>query len=422
MVTSYLFNVNLNPFGAINDTIYILFHNSTVQTGYFANYSATPGIRTLTISFGSACTSTVSYERSFLVTQNGQPGSENGATVNFNSNGTKSYINNGCGAPVIAIPTTVDIVQYPAFVCNNSVINLVGTATNQQSVKWTSNDGVFGSPLNLNTTFTLNSLSNNTISVTLTVTNICGIEISKTVQIQIQELTEPIFSNFPNQICKGGTLPSLPNISSNGITGTWSPAVISESYQGDYIFTPNTGQCAKAITKKIKISSLDIQLTGLCDGVNYILKATADSNEEANYVWKNQLGIIISTDGSDFNVSEYLSSLNSYTFPMKFSVEVTTKSCASSKEIIVSSIDCFIQKGVSPNGDGKNDFFDLKTLSVLKISIYNRYGTQVYSKAYYKDEWYGQNQKGDLLPVGTYFYSLVTANNKTTTGWIQLMY
>jgi gliding motility-associated-like protein len=45
-------------------------------------------------------------------------------------------------------------------------------------------------------------------------------------------------------ICAGGTVPTLPTISLNGITGTWSPAVVSNQASGVYTFTPTAGQCA----------------------------------------------------------------------------------------------------------------------------------------------------------------------------------
>jgi gliding motility-associated-like protein len=89
------------------------------------------------------------------------------------------------------------------------------------------------------------------------------------------------------------------------------------------------------------------------------------------------------------------------------------------------SVSCDIQKGISPKGtgagDNKNDFFDLAGQNVKKLEIFNRYGTKVYSKANYVNEWYGQSDKGDELPDATYFYVIeYNAGGSAKTGWIYI--
>jgi len=83
-------------------------------------------------------------------------------------------------------------------------------------------------------------------------------------------------------------------------------------------------------------------------------------------------------------------------------------------------VSCEVQKGISPNGDGLNDFLDLSIFNALSVKIFNRYGTEVYSHGIgYTNQWHGQNKKGDALPSGTYFYTILTPF-ETFTGWIQL--
>ncbi|WP_413511461.1 gliding motility-associated C-terminal domain-containing protein [Myroides odoratus] len=83
----------------------------------------------------------------------------------------------------------------------------------------------------------------------------------------------------------------------------------------------------------------------------------------------------------------------------------------------------FIPRGISPNGDGLNDFLDLSNYNVTSLKIYNRLGTLVYKTGYYKKEWYGQSNAGNkLLPSGTYFYVMQNVINHTYTGWIYLLY
>lgn len=80
-----------------------------------------------------------------------------------------------------------------------------------------------------------------------------------------------------------------------------------------------------------------------------------------------------------------------------------------------------IPKGISPNADGFNDFLDLEYFHVNKITIVNRYGTTVYSKSNYINEWFGQSNSGKLLPSGTYFYVIDIIDGKQFSGYIQLV-
>ncbi|WP_461588584.1 T9SS type B sorting domain-containing protein [Winogradskyella sp.] len=86
--------------------------------------------------------------------------------------------------------------------------------------------------------------------------------------------------------------------------------------------------------------------------------------------------------------------------------------------------DCIIPQGISPGvSEGLNDSFDLSGFNVTKIEIFNRYGTLVYSKLDYTDEWEGQTNQGELLPVGTYFYSMTyNGGDKHKSGWVYLNY
>jgi gliding motility-associated-like protein len=77
----------------------------------------------------------------------------------------------------------------------------------------------------------------------------------------------------------------------------------------------------------------------------------------------------------------------------------------------------------TPNGDGMNDVFYVKGLSMYpgsKVDVYNRWGTLVYSNGAFNncDEpsftgcWDGKSQSGQDLPDGVYFYTLVLPDGK----------
>jgi gliding motility-associated-like protein len=104
-----------------------------------------------------------------------------------------------------------------------------------------------------------------------------------------------------------------------------------------------------------------------------------------------------------------------------YTVTVTTADgCVGEVEINVLDTSCTIQRGISPNGDGMNDSFDLTSLGVNKISIFNRYGKEVFSYGVYTNQWHGQGTNGDELPTGTYFYSIQRSNGESKTGWVYI--
>ena len=94
--------------------------------------------------------------------------------------------------------------------------------------------------------------------------------------------------------------------------------------------------------------------------------------------------------------------------------------CNSESSFVVTIESCTIPKGISPNGDGQNDNFDLTTFGVKQLEIFNRYGIKVYSRTDYTNQWFGQTDKGDELPDGTYYYVINLSTGENQTGWIYI--
>ncbi|MGZ4117842.1 MAG: T9SS type B sorting domain-containing protein, partial [Bacteroidia bacterium] len=74
----------------------------------------------------------------------------------------------------------------------------------------------------------------------------------------------------------------------------------------------------------------------------------------------------------------------------------------------------------TPNGDGKNDFFEFKNLEFFpsaNLVVYNRWGNKVYEKADYQNNWNGGTQKD-----GVYYFILTAPKlDKPVTGFIQIL-
>ncbi|MBZ0245728.1 MAG: gliding motility-associated C-terminal domain-containing protein [Cyclobacteriaceae bacterium] len=86
--------------------------------------------------------------------------------------------------------------------------------------------------------------------------------------------------------------------------------------------------------------------------------------------------------------------------------------------------------GVSPNGDGYNDHFEIKNIQFLEptnnVTIYNRWGDKVFEMENYDSlnpalRFEGRQNNGKELPSGVYFYKVeFLSGRKDLTGYITL--
>ncbi|WP_431133316.1 gliding motility-associated C-terminal domain-containing protein [Psychroserpens mesophilus] len=147
-----------------------------------------------------------------------------------------------------------------------------------------------------------------------------------------------------------------------------------------------------------------------------IITATANNYNESDVTirWYFEGGLIPGENSLELSVTE----AGLYEIEVVFN---QTQCIADLVEQTVIELDtCVIPQGISPNGDMINETFDLSSYNVSKLEIFNRNGTLVYSKKNYTNEWYGQSNDGDELPVGTYFYTMEYDNGKQRTAWVYI--
>lgn len=207
---------------------------------------------------------------------------------------------------------------------------------------------------------------------------------------------------------------------------------ISYDDYGIYVVTITNQGCSStySITVSPDTTEIPIDAVGECQGSSYILTAFPINSSfdptSTVYEWTNSNGDIVASglNQNTFNVSQYVqtNNISSGSFPLTFTVKVTTSpdGCTDTQDFVVLSSICTIPKGISPNGDGNNDTFDLRGLGVKQLSIFNRYGTKVYSYSNYTDQWHGQTDKGDDLPVGTYYFVFEQNDGQNKSGWIYI--
>jgi gliding motility-associated-like protein len=78
---------------------------------------------------------------------------------------------------------------------------------------------------------------------------------------------------------------------------------------------------------------------------------------------------------------------------------------------------------ITPNGDGFNDKFviiNIDQIRPCKLTIFNRWGDELFSSNNYQNDWDG-TYKGKTLPEGTYYYVLVPREGKIIKGAINIL-
>ena len=337
------------------------------------------------------------------------------------------------------LPFTLVISNNPAATI--SYITPLCAGEGKASVTQTgSTGGVYSSTTGLvidATTGTIDALAsaggNYTITYTIAATATCP---KFTTQAPIEVISTPITafkyaadvycSNYTESVTtilngQAGTFTALPNgLQLNATTGEID---ITTSREGIYAVT-NTiavSGCPYAIsTATISIVAVPaIAVLQGCNGSAYTLEVSFDTDanytlDNVNFEWNDANGTSIGANSA----TAVVTTAGTYT------VTVTPNNnsgCSLTQQIIVNDATCNIQRGISPGDANDNNEFDLSKFNVTSLSIFNRYGKEVYHfKGNYTKQWQGQTNDNTQLPTGTYFYSFTRSTGERKTGWIYI--
>ena len=187
----------------------------------------------------------------------------NGNSVWWDAMGTALYPNNGC--TLIVPPVTISSFT-PLPVCAGTAATTASYTTtgspNEYSLVWNATAIAAGflnisgavltaSPLTIAVpsgaaaaTYTASLFVKNTLS---------GLSsVPQNVSLTIDAPATPMFAPLA-PICSMDAAPVLPLTSTNSISGTWSPAVVSNTLSGIYTFTPGAGFCATATSLTVTV-------------------------------------------------------------------------------------------------------------------------------------------------------------------------
>ncbi|HRG17708.1 MAG TPA: gliding motility-associated C-terminal domain-containing protein [Flavobacterium lutivivi] len=335
-----------------------------------------------------------------------QPAMNNMATTTYTFTPNTGVCANTASMTIVVNQKTTPTFNQVTPICEGDNLNALPT---------TSTNGVSG---------TWQPAMNNMATTTYTFTpntGVCANTASMT--IVVNQKVMPTFNQVA-PICYNENF-DLPILSTNSISGVWFPSP-NITTTTNYIFTPNTGECALATNMEVVVlDDFDFEIDNECLDENYILSFSVVTNsfdaETSTYDWEyNNQSIGIN---NTLNLTSYIHSTSVFEeLPLTIKLTITNSDgCSKTKNYVVDNMFCGIQKGISPNNDGKNEFFDLRLLDVKKLSIFNRYGTKVYQKNNYYNQWTGQSDSGNKLPDSVYYYVIEFNNdNETKVGWIYI--
>ena len=404
---------------------------------------------TYTINGGSNQTVTIPTSGQATVTITAPSSNVVIALSNVSLNSCFTTLSNTTTVDVRPVPSVTSLTSNTS-ICSgsNAVFTINGSANG--TVTYSVNGGT------ANTT-TLNgfgvgtiTLSNSTANVSVTLSQInngaCSTSLTNTANVTVLALPNVTALTSNSPICSGsnavftitGTANATVSYSLNGATSTnvtlnatgtgvipITNATANQSIQLTNVFD---GTCNRSLTNSASVvvnpmpntPTITPQSDTFCIGEEMIFNVSGGANEIVSYTVNNGANQTLNLNASGTGI---ISITNPTTVIVEINlVNITNGLC--SKLLTLSSdaevVSCDIPKGVSPNGDGLNDTWDLRGYNVKRVEIFNRYGTKVYSKSNYVDEWHGQSDNSNELPDGTYYYVVEFNDSPVKTGWVYI--
>ncbi len=235
-------------------------------------------------------------------------------------------------------------------------------------------------------------------------------------------------------ICKGSSI----SLHADG-TGTfaWSPAApLNNPNIQDPVATPTattlftvtlTDQwgCRNSDRVTIEVREKPVANAGPDQTLNYLfetlLQASQPKSTEVGE-WKvlNGTGVFDDMYDNNTRVSKLSVGDNNLTWTVSNSV------CAESSDTVLIRVnELVIPTLITPNMDGRNDFFTINGLESYgksSLTVFNRWGAVVYSSEIYNNKWDGKDNKGNLLEEDTYFYIIRSEKSKPVKGYLVIKY
>ncbi|MFM6953214.1 MAG: gliding motility-associated C-terminal domain-containing protein [Bacteroidota bacterium] len=378
IITSEAFNPSAHDFSDLQDTLYVLLQKQGNTAGHFVNHSTAAGLRELILTYGG-CGDTVEYDRTKLKKQNLSVGAEDGAVVDFTYNGVATYTNYGCRIPVpkIVVKATTPAINF----CGGGVFPVYGTVSGSPCFRWSLADttqATIADHKAINTQIRIKSGVSGKVKVYLNAWGSCAKAKRDSVMVSV---SSPPSADFTLDVSATPLICFKRSGVGSGPSWRWgflqSSDITATNPRGS--LWPDSATSSNPICRYYP------------PGTHWVCLEVKDAAGCADTVCK------------------------SFVVPQK-----------------PVKLDSFIEIAnvftPSDPGDGYNDVFlvPCQGCSSFDIQIYNRWGEKVFQSKDPAVSWNGRvNNKGPMLPSGTYVYmlryALGSAPVKSLNGTITLL-
>ena len=372
----------------------------------------------------------------------------NTVTVTWTTTGAKTvkvnYTNvNGCTATsqtsynitVNAFP--VPSIAGPASVCAGKAGSVYTSEAGMSNYLWTISAGGTitegGGATNNTVTVSWTTIGSKTVTVNYANGNGCTAASQASYNVTVNPLPEAIASNN-GPVCVGNAISLTGGPAAmitylwtgpNGYTSSLQNSSLSENaafaIAGVYILTvTNAAGCTSAATTTVTVNENPVAFAG--------------PDQELTFIFQTQMAAELSPPETGewtlISGSGHFSTINSPTTMLSelskgentFLWNVQSGNCKASDEVKIIVFDLFVPTVITPDGDGKNDYFKIsENIGKVELIIFNRYGNEEFRSTDYVNDWDGRNNSGAELPYDTYFYVLKLEKAKMKKGSVLII-
>jgi gliding motility-associated-like protein len=252
------------------------------------------------------------------------------------------------------------------------------------------------------------------------------------------DIVQVVFHNLPpinagrdTALCKGGSV-QLHAVGTG--TVSWTPvALVNNPNIINPTVTPDTTTtftvnltdqfgCKNSDNIVVEVRNKTVADAGPDQVLGYVFITTMNAN--LTHLYETGVWSLISGTGKFLDSTFAKTEVNSLSSGKnKFLWTVTNGYCPVSHDSVLIVVNDFIIPTlITPNMDGKNDYFVLRglttTLGKTELIIFDRRGAMVYKNLNYDNLWNGVDYNKNPLPDDTYFYVIKTASGKSISGYI----